>query len=578
MIAPEEYKNNENGEETNSSAPGVYSSFIQDIIDKDMESNKYGGRVHTRFPPEPNGYLHIGHAKSICLNFGLAKRNSGLCNLRFDDTNPVKEDVEYVESIQEDVKWLGFEWDERMFYASDYFGRLYDYAIALIKAGKAYVCDLKADQIREYRGTLTEPGKESPYRTRTVEENLELFERMKNGEFEDGSRVLRAKIDMSSPNLNMRDPVMYRIMHATHHRTGDKWCIYPMYDYAHPISDYIEGITHSICTLEFEDHRPLYDWFLQALELKECPQQIEFARLNLNYTVMSKRKLLQLVKEGHVSGWDDPRMPTISGLRRRGYTPESIRDFCDRIGVAKTTSTVDIALLEHCIREDLNIRAPRVMAVLRPVKVIIDNYPEGQVEWFQSENNPEDPSMGSRSIPFSREIYIEQDDFCENPPKKYFRLAPGAEVRLKHAYFIRCEHVVKDEKTGEIIEIHCTYDPESKGGNSPDGRKVKGTLHWVSVQHALDAEIRLYDHLFTVPNPGEEKDGADFKDNLNPASLELLSNCKIEPSLADAKPGSKFQFLRMGYFSLDEVGYSKEKPIFNRIVALKDSWAKIVKM
>ncbi len=557
--------------------PISYSNFIQDIINEDKETNRTGGKVHTRFPPEPNGYLHIGHAKSICLNFGLAAQNKGLCNLRFDDTNPTKEDVEYVESIKEDVKWLGFSWDDRMFYASDYFDKLYENAVDLIKAGKAYVCDLNADQIREYRGTLTEPGKESPYRNRSIEENLDLFSRMKAGEFADGSRVLRAKIDMASPNLNMRDPVIYRILHAEHHRTGDKWCIYPMYDYAHPISDAIEGITHSVCTLEFEDHRPLYDWTIEALGYNPRPKQIEFARLNLTYTVMSKRKLLELVKKNYVSGWDDPRMPTISGMRRRGYTPEAIRDFCERIGVAKTSSTVDVALLEHCIREDLNAGASRVMAVLRPLRVVIDNYPENQVEWFEAENNPEDADAGSRKVPFSRVIYIEQDDFCENPPKKYFRLYPGAEVRLKHAYFIKCEKVVKDEKTGEILELHCTYDPESKGGNSPDGRKIKGTLHWVSAGHAIDAEVRLYDTLFTEPNPGEDCEGVDYKDYINPDSLQVLRSCKLEPSLANAAPGSRYQFLRMGYFCLDSADSTEDKPVYNRIVALKDSWAKIQK-
>lgn len=555
----------------------AYSNFIQDIINKDLEENTYGGRVHTRFPPEPNGYLHIGHAKSICLNFGIAAYNKGLCNLRFDDTNPSKEDTEYVESIMEDVRWLGFDWEDRLFYASDYFDKLYEFAVQLIKYGKAYVCDLSADEIREYRGTLTQPGKNSPYRDRTVEENLDLFERMKAGEFPDGSRVLRAKIDMTSPNLNMRDPVLYRILRATHHRTGDKWCIYPMYDFAHPLSDYLEGITHSICTLEFEDHRPLYDWILKELKLENRPKQIEFARLNLNYTVMSKRKLLELVKKGYVSGWDDPRMPTISGLRRRGYTPEAVRDFCSRIGVAKADSTVDIGVLEHCIREDLNKRATRIMAVLRPLKVIIDNYPEGQVEEFTAENNPEDPNAGTRKLPFSRVIYIEKDDFMENPPKKFFRLSPGSEVRLKYAYFIKCERVVKDEKTGEIIELHCTYDPASKGGESPDGRKVKGTLHWVSAAHALDAEVRLYDNLFTVPNPGEEREGADYKDFLNPNSLEVLTSCKVEPGLANAGINDRYQFLRLGYFCLDSKDSSKEKLVFNRIVGLKDSWAKMSK-
>lgn len=554
-----------------------YSNFIQDIINQDLKDGKNDGKVHTRFPPEPNGYLHIGHAKSICLNFGIASRNNGLCNLRFDDTNPSKEDVEYVESIQEDVKWLGFTWDDRMFYASDYFDKLYEYAVKLIDLGKAYVCDLSADQIREYRGTLTEPGKNSPYRERTIRENLSLFESMKNGEFPDGSRVLRAKIDMASPNLNMRDPVIYRILRASHHRTGDKWCIYPMYDYAHPISDYIEGITHSICTLEFEDHRPLYDWCLETLSLdRPRPQQIEFARLNINYTVMSKRKLLELVKGNYVNGWDDPRMPTISGLRRRGFTPESIRDFCDRIGVAKTSSTLDTALLEHCVREDLNKTAKRVMAVLRPLKIIIDNYPEGREEEFEAENNPEAPDEGTRTIPFSREIYIEKDDFMENPPKGYFRLVPGGEVRLKHAYFIKCTGMIKDEGTGEIIELHCTYDPESRGGNSPDGRKVKGTLHWVSAAHAVDAEVRLYDRLFKVSNPGEDE-SRDYKEDLNSQSLELLSSCKVEPSLVNSDGGSRYQFLRMGYFCADSVDSKPGAPVFNRVVSLKDSWAKTLK-
>lgn len=556
-------------------------NFIQNIITEDLKNNKNDGRVHTRFPPEPNGYLHIGHAKSICLNFGLAAANGGLCNLRFDDTNPSKEEVEYVESIKEDVRWLGFDWDDRLFYASDYFEKLYEYAVQLIKAGKAYVCDLSPQEIREYRGTLSEPGKESPYRNRSVEENLDLFERMRAGEFPDGSRVLRAKIDMASPNLNMRDPVLYRILRATHHRTGDKWCIYPMYDYAHPISDALEGITHSICTMEFEDHRPLYDWVIENVDYskdaKGRPQQIEFARLNLTYTVMSKRKLRALVEEGYVSGWDDPRMPTISGLRRRGYTPEAIRDFCDRIGVAKSNSVVDIALLEHCIREDLNRRASRVMAVLRPLRVVIDNYPEGQVEWIEAQNNPENPEMGSRKIPFSKVLYIEQDDFMEDPPKKFFRLTPGREVRLKNAYIIKCEHVVKDEQTGEVLEVHCTYDPETRSGGEGSGRKVKGTLHWVSADHALKAEVRLYDHLFLKENPEDEEDGSDFRANLNPNSLERLTSCLVEPSLAEAEPGSKYQFLRQGYFCVDPVDASKGTLIFNRIVPLRDSWAKMQK-
>jgi glutaminyl-tRNA synthetase len=551
-----------------------FSNFIQDIIDDDEKTGKYGGRVHTRFPPEPNGYLHIGHAKSICLNFGIAARNNGLCNLRFDDTNPIKEEIEYVKSIQEDVRWLGFDWEDRLYYASDYFDKLYEFAEKLIEKGKAYVCDLCPDEIKEYRGTLTEPGKNSPYRDRSIEENLDLFRRMKAGEFADGTRVLRAKIDMASSNLNLRDPVIYRILRSTHHRTGDKWCIYPMYDYAHPLSDWIEGITHSICTLEFEDHRPLYNWFLEALDLPERPQQIEFARLNLSYTVMSKRKLLELVKQGYVDGWDDPRMPTISGLRRRGYTPESIRDFCERIGVAKTHSVVDIALLEHCIREQLNKEAPRAMAVLRPLKVVIDNYPEDQVEWFDAEINPENPQAGSRKIPFSRVLYIEQDDFLEEPPKKYFRLSPGREVRLKHAYYIKCEQLVKDAQ-GNIIELHCTYDPKSRGGWSSDGRKVRGTLHWVSAAHAVDAEVRLYDHLFTVPNPGEE--GGDIEKYLNKNSLEILKNCKLEPNLSNAAPGSRYQFLRLGYFYADPLVSTDGRLVFNRIVPLKDTWAKIAK-
>ncbi len=549
-------------------------NFIENIIDDDLKNNRFGGRVHTRFPPEPNGYLHIGHAKSICLNFGLAEKYGGLCNLRFDDTNPSKEEEEYVRSIIEDVRWLGFDWGERLYFASDYFEQMYEYAIELIKAGKAYVDDLSPEEIREYRGTLTEPGKESPYRNRTVEENLDLFKRMRAGEFPDGSKVLRAKIDMSSPNLNMRDPVMYRILHARHHRTGDKWCIYPMYDWAHGLEDSIEGITHSICTLEFEDHRPLYDWFLEQLNVYH-PRQIEFARLNLSYTVMSKRKLLRLVQEGYVNGWDDPRMPTISGLRRRGYTPEAIRDFAERIGVSKSNSMVDIALLEHCLREDLNKRAPRRMAVLRPLKVVIENYPEGRVEELEAINNPEDLSMGTRTIPFSREIYIEQEDFKEDPPRKYFRLAPGREVRLKHAYIIKCEKVIKDEKTGEIIELRCTYDPATKSGEGQDGRKVKGTLHWVSIPHALKAEIRLYDHLFLKENPDDVEEGQDFTVNINPNSLIVIQSY-VEPSLADAKPGDRFQFLRQGYFCVDP-DTTAEKLVFNRTVPLRDTWAKIEK-
>ncbi len=556
----------------------VTSNFIQDIIEEDLKTGKYKGRVHTRFPPEPNGYLHIGHAKSICLNFGTAARYGGLCNLRFDDTNPTKEDVEYVESIKEDVRWLGFDWEDRLFYASDYFERLYLFAEHLIKAGKAYVCDLSPEEIREYRGTLTEPGKDSPYRNRPVEENLDLFRRMRAGEFPDGSRVLRAKIDMASPNLNMRDPVLYRIIRAAHHRTGDRWCIYPMYDYAHPLSDAIEKITHSICTCEFEDHRPLYDWVLEACGIESPPQQIEFARLNLTYTVMSKRKLRQLVEGGYVSGWDDPRMPTISGLRRRGCTPEAIRDFCDRIGVAKANSVVDIAMLEHCMREDLNLKAPRVMAVLRPLRVVIDNYPEGRVEYLEAGYNPENPGLGSRQVPFSRVIYIERDDFMENPPKKFFRLSPGSEVRLKHAYIIRCHRVVKDQNTGEVTELHCTYDPATRSGTpEADARKVKGTLHWVSEGHAVKAEVRLYDHLFLRENPDEDGDGDDFKAHINPGSLVRLADCLVEPGLAGSAPGSRYQFLRHGYFMADPVDSKEGSPVFNRIVSLKDTWAKIQK-
>lgn len=551
-------------------------NFIQDIIAEDLKNGKNDGRVHTRFPPEPNGYLHIGHAKSICLNFGLAAANGGLCNLRFDDTNPSKEDVEYVESIKRDVRWLGFDWAERLYYASDYFEQLYEYAVKLVKEGKAYVCDLSPEEIREYRGTLTEPGKESPYRNRSVEENLRLLEQMRAGEFEEGSCVLRAKIDMASPNLNMRDPVLYRILRVPHHRTGDKWCIYPMYDFAHPLSDAIEGITHSICTLEFADHRPLYDWLIDAVDPDCRPQQIEFARLNLSYTVLSKRKLRQLVEEGCVSGWDDPRMPTISGLRRRGYTPEAIRNFCDRIGVAKRNSIVAIELLEHCVREDLNRRAPRVMAVLRPLKIIIDNYPEDEVEWLSIDNNPEDPNMGSRRIPFSRELYIEQEDFMENPPKKFFRLAPGREVRLKGAYIIKCEQVIKDEESGEIIELHCTYDPNSRSGGPTSGRKVKGTLHWVSASHALKAEVRLYDHLFIKENPEDEEEGSDFKKYLNPKSLEKLTGCMVEPGMEGALPEERYQFLRQGYFCVDKDS-TETKLVFNRIVSLRDTWAKIQK-
>lgn len=550
------------------------SNFIREIIDDDIRNGKNEGRVHTRFPPEPNGYLHIGHAKSICLNFGIARDYAGRCNLRFDDTNPAKEEVEYVESIIEDVRWLGFDWEDRMFYASDYFPALHDYAVELIKAGKAYVCDLSADEMRGYRGTLTDPGKNSPYRDRTIEENLDLFERMRTGEFPNGSRVLRAKIDMASPNINLRDPVIYRILHAEHHRTGGAWNIYPMYDFAHGLSDAIEGITHSICTLEFEDHRPLYDWFLDQLDVPSHPRQIEFARLNLSYTILSKRKLLELVQKGLVRGWDDPRMPTISGIRRRGYTPEALRNFAERIGVAKRDSVVDVALLEYCVREDLNRRAPRVMAVLKPLKVVLENYPEGQVEWMDAVNNPEDPSAGTRQVPFSRELYIERDDFMENPPSKFFRLAPGREVRLRYGYFIRCTGVVKDE-AGKITELRCTYDPETRGGNAPDGRKVKSTIHWVSAAQSVPAEVRLYDRLFTVENPSGQE-GA-FTDYLNPHSLDVITGCRLEPGLADAAPGSRFQFERLGYFCADSADSTPGRLVFNRTVTLKDEWEKIKK-
>jgi glutaminyl-tRNA synthetase len=555
------------------SEPGP-SNFIRDIIVEDLRTNKYGGRVHTRFPPEPNGYLHIGHAKSICLNFGLALEFGGQCNLRFDDTNPCKEETEYVESIVEDVRWLGFDWEDRLFYASDYFGQLYQWAVQLIKSGKAYVCDLTADQMREHRGTLTEAGRESPYRNRSVEENLDLFERMRAGEFPDGARTLRARIDMASPNLNLRDPVMYRILHAEHHRTGGAWCIYPMYDYTHGESDSIEGITHSICTLEFEDHRPLYDWYIDALGIYH-PQQLEFDRLNLTHTLLSKRKLLRLVQDGRVSGWDDPRMPTLSGIRRRGYTPEGIRAFCGRIGVSKTTGTIEISLLEHAVREDLNKRTPRVMAVLRPLRVVVDNYPEGQAEEVEAVNNPEDAGMGTRQVPFSRVLYIERDDFRLDPPKQYFRLSPGREVRLRYGYFITATSVVKDEK-GEVVEVHCTYDPATRGGNAPDGRKVKSTIHWVSAAHAIDAEVRLYDHLFTRENPGDDSEGLDFTAWLNPNSLEVVAGCKLEPSLAGAAPGSRYQFERLGYFCVDPDS-KPEGLVFNRTVALRDTWAKIEK-
>ncbi len=543
--------------------------FIREIVRSDLKTNKYGGRVQTRFPPEPNGYLHIGHAKAICIDFGIAQEFGGLCNLRFDDTNPTKEEIEYVESIKEDIRWLGFDWGDREYYASDYFEKLYEFAVILVKKGKAYVCDCSPDEVRNMRGTLTQPGKECPHRSRSIEENLELFESMRAGKFPDGSRTLRAKIDMAHGNLNMRDPIMYRILHTPHHRTGDKWCIYPTYDWAHGQSDSIEGITHSICTLEFEDHRPLYDWFLEELGIHH-PQQIEFARLNLTYTILSKRKLLQLVEKGYVQGWDDPRMPTISGLRRRGYTPESIKKFCDVIGVSKNNTVVDIALLEHCLRDDLNRRAPRAMAVLRPLKVIIDNYPEGQVEELDAINNPEDMSMGTRKVPFSKVLYIEQDDFRENPPREFYRLAPGREVRLRYAYFIKCVDIIKDQN-GNIVELHCQYDPHTRGGDAPDGRKAKATLHWVSALHSIEAEVRLYDRLFKTPDPEE---GGDHIANLNPDSLKILKNCKLEPSLRDAKPGEIFQFERLGYFCVDKEVQSGNL-IFNRSVTIKDTWAKI---
>jgi glutaminyl-tRNA synthetase len=559
----------ETGAPTESKAP---SNFVRDIIIDDLKSGRYNGRVQTRFPPEPNGYLHIGHAKAICLDFGLAAEFGGKCNLRMDDTNPSKEETEYVDSIQEDVRWLGFDWEDRLFYASDYFDQLYEWAVQLVKAGKAYVCDLTAEEIREYRGTLTEPGKESPWRNRSIEENLDLFARMKAGEFPDGTRTLRAKIDMASKNLNMRDPVMYRIAHKHHHRTGDAWCIYPMYDYAHGQSDSLERVTHSICTLEFEDHRPLYNWYIEQLGIYPS-QQIEFDRLNLTYTLLSKRKLLQLVQDNYVSGWDDPRMPTISGIRRRGYTPEAIRNFCSQIGVSKTNGVTQLALLEHFVREDLNKHAARVMAVLRPLRVVIDNYPDDLVEQMNAVNNPEDASAGSRNVPFSKVLYIEQEDFREDAPKQYFRLTPGREVRLRYGYFIKCVSVVKDD-SGNIVELHCTYDPETRGGNAPDGRKVKSTIHWVSAAHAVGAEVRLYDTLFTKENPNATEEGQEFTDFLNPDSLEVLTDCKVEPSLADAGPGSRFQFERMGYFCVDQDS-APGRPVFNRTVGLRDAWAKI---
>ncbi len=556
-----------------SRSPG---DFIRSIVAEDLKAGARGGRVITRFPPEPNGYLHIGHAKSTCLNFGLALENGGVCHLRLDDSNPTTENLEYVQAIQEDVRWLGWDWGDHLYYASDYFDQLYEYALQLIRAGKAYVCNLGPEEIREYRGTLTEPGRNSPYRDRTVEENLALFEGMREGKFDEGAHVLRARIDMASPNLNMRDPVIYRILKVPHYRTGDKWCIYPTYDFAHGQSDSIEGVTHSICTLEFEDHRPLYDWLLDALDIYH-PQQIEFARLNLSHTILSKRKLVELVEEGHVSGWDDPRMPTIAGLRRRGYTPEAIRDFCDRIGVAKRDSLTDIALLEHCLRDDLNRRAPRVMGVLRPLRVVIDNYPEDQVEDIETVNNPEDPAMGSRTVPFSRVLYIEQDDFREDPPKGFFRLSPGREIRLKDAYYVTCVDMNKDPATGEVVELHCTYDPETRGGRSADGRKVRGTSHWVSAAHSLEAEVRLYDHLFSKPDPTAEVEGEDYRSCLNPDSLQVLTGCRVEPGLAQGKPGTPYQFLRQGYFRLDSVDSRPDKLVFNRTVSLRDSWARTEK-
>lgn len=550
------------------------TNFVREIIDEHTAAGRFEGRVHTRFPPEPNGYLHIGHAKSICLNFGIARDYQGLCNLRMDDTNPEKEEQEYVDSIQQDIRWLGFDWQDRLHYASDYFSRLYEYAVQLIKKGKAYVCDLTADQIRHHRGTLTGPGKESPYRGRSVEENIGLFQRMKQGEFEDGSRVLRAKIDMSSPNITMRDPVLYRIKRAAHQRTGDTWCVYPMYDFAHCLSDSIERITHSICTLEFENNRPLYDWILDQLGVYH-PQQIEFARLNLSHTVLSKRKLLELVEGKQVNGWDDPRMPTISGLRRRGYTPEAVRSFCETIGVNKFNSIVDVVVLENAIREDLNKRSPRTMAVLRPLKVVITNYPEEKVEELDAVNNPEDPGMGTRRVPFSRVLYIEQEDFKEEPPKKFYRLAPGREVRLRYAYFIKCEKVIKDEATGQVKELQCTYDPATRGGDAPDGRKVKATLHWVSAPHAVKAEVRLYDYLFTRRDPNETEQGQDYQASLNPHSLEVLPSCFVEPALKEAKPGDRYQFERQGYFCVDLKDSTSQKLVFNRTVSLRDTWAKI---
>ena len=557
---------------------GRSQDFIRNIIAEDLRAGRHDGAVVTRFPPEPNGYLHIGHAKSICLNFGIAAESPGRrCHLRFDDTNPVKEEMVYIESIRKDVSWLGFDWGEHLYYASDYFDRLYEFAVQLIRAGRAYVCDLAPDEMRDYRGTLTEPGRDSPYRERTVEENLDLFGRMRDGEFPNGACVLRARIDMASPNLNLRDPVMYRILHAPHPRTGDRWCIYPTYDFTHGQSDAIEGVTHSLCTLEFEDHRPLYDWFLHALELEHRPRQIEFARLNLTYTVMSKRKLMRLVSEGHVTGWNDPRMPTLSGMRRRGYPPKALRAFCERIGVARRDNMVDFSLLEYYVREDLNRNSPRAMAVLNPLRVVIENYPEDSVDELEAVNNPEDEAAGTRRVPFSRVLYIEREDFMETPPKKFFRLAPGREVRLRYAYFITCTDVVKDPESGEIVELRCTYDPATRGGDAPDGRKVKATLHWVSAAHAVPAEVRLYDHLFVRENPEGGGGGGDFVAALNPASMEVRTSCQVEPSLANASPGSRYQFERNGYFCVDSADTTPEKLVFNRTVTLKDTWAKLQK-
>lgn len=561
---------------TSSEPPAPAGDFIRTIVAADRNAGKHGGAVVTRFPPEPNGHLHIGHAKSICLNFGVALENGGRCNLRFDDTNPTRENADYVESIKRDVEWLGFDWGKRAYYASDYFEQLYDYAVHLIRAGKAYVCSLSAEQIRAYRGTLTEPGRDSPYRNRTVGENLDLFARMRAGSFAEGSHVLRARIDMAAPNVTMRDPTLYRILKAPHHRTGDRWCIYPMYDFTHCLSDAIEGVTHSLCTLEFEDHRPLYDWVLDRLPVPCRPQQIEFARLNLTHTLLSKRKLLQLVSEGHVSGWDDPRMPTLAGLRRRGYTPGSIRTFCARVGLAKRNSTVDFAMLEHCVREELNRSAPRVMAVLRPLRVVIDNYPEGRTEQVEAVNNPEDASAGTRPLPFSRVLYIEREDFREDPPRKFFRLAPGREVRLRYAYIVECVGVVKDA-SGHVTEIHCRYDPETRSGGPAAQRKVKATIHWVSAEHALTAQVRLYDHLFVEPDPDTVEEGKPFTDSLNPRSLEVLNDCKVEPGLADAVPGSRVQFERQGYFCVDTGDAAPGRPVFNRTVGLRDTWARVQK-